>query len=659
MEDAANDDRPIAVRRKRRTTVSSLSNPQSSTKSLQIPETRSLPFDHVNDDTETPKKTKKRVRFSDPGPELLEMTAGSTGLTPHFKRTKLTSTPRSTSPSTPRLLARTPRRRFSLPANLPTSKAVPSSSPLSGEVQFAPLREVLDDRVQRRLRRNNLSEEINEIDADKKSDNKRRQEIRNLKSELALAKKLPTKVVADAQNESDNVKKVCELEEEISRLKEEMRQRSATAESEIRSGTSIEHADGDFSIYDEGIEDNDLLMINADRDCDVQENHEGTAEIATQTAVDSPEMAKLQETLREQTSHLLTARLELEYLFPGENVLGLSPSNGDVKPILDALIDRLRTSKAQIIVSECTLKASQNQENNLRNQFNAVLQQLERARNYGDESIAKTKALTSKCEQDGRKIQTLQAQMEEKERSIQKLQNALESYRSEVSTLEALVTKMETDHAEALGNMKEQMDEAVADLECHVAAETRGRREAETEADERLQRVRQLELSEKELKGAVNDKQNVIRELEREMQQDGQAKEMEVGGLNVRIGEVASNLEVARLEVGKLEAERVWLIGRVREEKEAGVKAVENMKAEMDRSLERLELMREVHVRDAQSRGAEVAEHKGLLTPVTAVRFKDAESCESEGHVEITRGKGKRRRRLDSGVCIMEEDEDE
>ena len=421
--------------------------------------------------------------------------------------------------------------------------------------------------------------------------------------------------------------------------------------------------------------EDEFMMVNFDsdgtlRDGKARPDLSSASSAAGQVSMPDPghgllqqELTSLQATLAAHTARFTSVRLSLERLFPGENSLPLQTS--EPQPILDSMLLRLQYLKHQLEATEAALSAKQSQETNLRTQFNAVLQQLDRARTHAQEQDASKTKLSSDAKTE---IGRLEKDLDEKERSIQKLQNALETYRNEVSSLETLVTRLESEHAGVVAAMtgdlertvaaiRGEMDEAVADLECKVEAETKGRRAAEQAAVERGARVGELEELEKELKGSMNEKQRVIRALEKSIEKQSQMKEQEMGVLNVSVGELASSLADAKVELLKLEGERVRLVGRVEEERECGVRAVERMKQEMEHCMEKVGEARDVHIKDVHSRGAEVVENKGLLTPVSAVRFRDAESC--EGYVEVKRGKSRRKRGLDSGVGILEEDEDQ
>lgn len=646
------DDRPLAVRRKRRmsTGLTDAVNVPKAEPSVEAEGSSREP-------PKTPTKSKKRVRFSDPG---LESSAPSmsTGLTPYLKRTSFRQ--QALAPSIPRLLAASTRRSLpvQLSASLPSPSLSPSPGPLSGEFQFAPLRQVLDDRLKRRLRRNNLSIEINEIDDDHKSRSKLEQEIKSLRDELADAQVFSKEHSGEPDGETAKAEKIRELEQQLLELRREIRERPMTAELSPESDELPKAAPSPMEIFIDDA-DEDFIATNFDdngalRDQTPVSILQPVSEAATQVALPSPT----------HTEIFRSARISLEYLFPGEIALGLIPE--DPKPLLDVMLDRMRTLKAQAFMAEGSLKATETQESNLRTQFNAVLAQLDRARVYADDlskrhSNEKTRAdnaqarvsmLETSLQNTSSKATDLAKDVDEKERSIEKLQSALESYRVEVGKLELLITRSEGEHNAAITQLRSEMDEAVADLECHVAAETRGRREAEQEVQERNVRIKELMVREQELQAVVHKKQEVIRETEAIFAEERQGREREVGGLNVTIGQLNVDLSESKAKVAAAQEKQHLLMRNLQEERDAGLRAVEAVQAELARCTEKAEGVKVAHVNDVQRRGAEVTEHKGLLTPVSVTRFKDV-----EGYVQFRRGK--KGKRPDSGIGVLEEDEDE
>ena len=249
------DNRPLAVRRSRRSSV----GPPSISRSNSRPAT--IHPHGIATPPETPKRIKKRVRFSDPGPSI-ESDYASSGLTPFIRRTSL-STPKS-------------KRRQSTPARL-WNRAGYDVEPASGTLQFAPLRQVLDGRVKRRIKRNGLSEEINVIEFDKRVEARgRKAEVERLKSELAL-KNLEVQSMRDEHDIASQIEgesggsmtttttlsnKVQELEQEIKDLKEELGRRESDSDT-IDDPNNWTLAARDPYDYDD---DDDMMITNYDDD---------------------------------------------------------------------------------------------------------------------------------------------------------------------------------------------------------------------------------------------------------------------------------------------------------------------------------------------------------------------------------------------------------
>jgi hypothetical protein len=186
---------PIAIRRSRRSSIK------------PDPEIPSSPMP-----SKTPKRSSRRVRFSDPG--------ASSGLTPMVNRFTV-ATPKR-------------RRHSSLP--IQTTPSTIRSSPAlpeSGEVTFLPLRQVLDGRVQRRIRRNGLSEEMNTIQQEKRRRNQEaKEEVEKLKSEL----KARDREIYELQNATIviDTDRIWDLEKQIQDLQDELSKRSGRAMDQSR-----------------------------------------------------------------------------------------------------------------------------------------------------------------------------------------------------------------------------------------------------------------------------------------------------------------------------------------------------------------------------------------------------------------------------------------
>ncbi|KIL90032.1 hypothetical protein FAVG1_06770 [Fusarium avenaceum] len=183
---------PIALRRARRCSIKTEPMPD-------LPSSPAMP-------TKTPKRgTKRRVRFSDPF-------SASSGLTPMVGRISVA----------------TPKRRRHSSAPVETTPNTIRSSPAlpqSGEVTFLPLRQVLDGRVKRRIRRNGLSEEMNTIQQEKRRRSiEAKAEIEKLRGEL----KARDREIYELQNATVvmDTDRIWDLEKQIQDLQDELSKRS-------------------------------------------------------------------------------------------------------------------------------------------------------------------------------------------------------------------------------------------------------------------------------------------------------------------------------------------------------------------------------------------------------------------------------------------------
>ncbi|EPE05157.1 hypothetical protein F503_03762 [Ophiostoma piceae UAMH 11346] len=146
-------------------------------------------------------RTKRRVRFSDPGPATPSSTSSvSTGITPMIRRTSLA---------------------YGLDS---------PSSPVT-EATFLPLRQVIDGRIKRRLRRNGLSEEMNLIYDEQrvaKREKKTRAaaaqlELEQLRSEVADKDREIERLRDLQDNDNDNEITIVQDNERVMALECELR----------------------------------------------------------------------------------------------------------------------------------------------------------------------------------------------------------------------------------------------------------------------------------------------------------------------------------------------------------------------------------------------------------------------------------------------------
>ncbi|KAG8533190.1 uncharacterized protein KY384_001973 [Bacidia gigantensis] len=690
------DDRPVAVRRKRR----------SSTALTDAPQELKLEPDEdciliSPEEAKTPSRRQKRVRFSHPGADAAGPSS-STGLTPSMNRTSFAAfrpQPKSRSRVPPRL---------SLPNPGEMSLVSPSlaSAPSTGEVLIMPWCDKMDERAKRRLRRNHLSEVQNEYDAGQKPSPKTKaeyeKELQHVKAQISFLNKNQMHGEADGERTaSKELKRARELEEEVVRLKQEIQDRGLTEAHQLADVPAYQPLTPSPTIVLDDITDDFEDTTDGRQEPLIDQASPTTpryAEASTQASIRDPQ----------QDDMLRTARLEFEHTCPGENALGLIPETS--KQLIDAMLKQAGVSETRRIVAEAELGRETTTRSNVQKNLNLALEQQERTRRHNRKVCDERDALKARVNAAHERVAELEVNVEaswtreqmleksdsEKERSIQKLGNAMNKERTEARKLENLIEQMDEDHKAEVSKLHSDWDEAVADLEDKVAAESESRDEAEAKVERRNIKIRELQARLKELIKAVNEQQLKIRNLEDALETERIGRERaetiseeeRIGREEERIGREEERIGREEERIGREHAEHNVLKSEhnarnsdkryeqadlmLQEERDAGRRAVQEEcdaskrasaadRAEISHLLKKLEALQDARISDSEKRNANVLERQGLLTPIVGSRFRDVDEIDGMGDsVEVRRGKkAKTRKRPDSGIVILEEDEDE
>ncbi|KAJ9157993.1 Myosin heavy chain, skeletal muscle, adult [Coniochaeta hoffmannii] len=770
---ADNIDLPIALRRTRRS-LGTDTTTDTAQHDTQKPPCR------------TPKpKPKKRVRFSDPGP-LLSPSTTTSGLTPLIRRTTLLNTATTTHR----------RRRHSTPSHpRPSGSGLSSPSPSSSassrfpetegeqevQVHITPLRQVLSGRVQRRIRRNGLSEEMNAIQSERRQRLRReREEVERLRAEVAARDAEIARLKGWSHDDEtvvlDSDERVWELEREIEGLR-----RRLGGSGEVAGGSSSSssspvgmdwtlaardpYAEGEYTCGD--TMDLDVAGGDGDGDVGVEEFGESSlAELACSTPtrrgrgamlatppttspaaaasgrssppcgmatprshvgvqVEVPqeekermeeELASLQlelaklttslegyaafagrlkeklgditpgdvageetssphpeieyrietllRTLSDRTTALLeltstisslgfpgsdadeilrnittafrTARLELEYLTPGEISLPLTSSGAAV---LDLLLDRLRDLARKAKESDENIDEYHALELSLRQQLSA--------------RVDVTDALTKEVGELKRRIQERDGKIEEQSVGLDRLKGAVASYARDVGELEELVGKLEGEKTAAVEELEGRLAKQTKELEGKLA-------ELEEKHAETLGRMRK---NHKDELAGLNKNHGAALAL----------RDARVSELRGEIERVNASLRAAHETVQKLRVENERTKGANERLVEENKGLAEGAEAERRRAKEvvdgmRSELERVVRMsegllatprkkkaagrRDSGLGNEDVEEEVALVeTPTTASRRGSFLSG------DLAKKGGRKRRRYDSGLGFLDEDE--
>lgn len=706
----------------------------------------------------TPKKSRKRVRFSDPGPLLHGAEDSSTGLTPALQRTSFVGV----AGSGDRTPSRKVRRR-STPAPQIRRSFDPVEPFEDGcaeqRMQFTPLRQILDIRTQRRIRRFGLSDEINHIEREKRNASsfertlaQLRHERDTLQQELSSMKQ--QRSMAEGPEKSfwtSPQVRIQELESATSRLWDEI------------SVASSRSADGHESLFsnDENtlkLNDSEVIVSNSPDLRAVQNLHSPAPENITlldQTSVDvsgqttildNPEDTQMltmdlktarnekrelfdacrshisifdnsslgdalrqsspppdflenavqmlttalsrasdatqaleginlecsnlgftgdgaEDMISDMRSHFRSARLGLERAVPGETAdAGLE----DGKATLGALVKRVRSLAGDLQTERKYHDGSLGRERALRGQFDNLLYRYEAAANKIGNLENSISSSAGDMLHTRMRMRDLENEDHEKSLGIDRLNTALDKYREDVKGLEELVSRLEDENVAA----KEEYTQRVSALKKQVSQERRERSTIEVSVAGYESRIRQLQETVEQNRIRACDLTAEVESLEKEHQRALDASEQnareqlrqheeDAGTLNVRISDLTTSLESARSEAQRLRQVNAGLEGQLQMETEAREELLDQWATEQARSFAFMKESVNAERRRAKVRAANwelksdelmsdgtAATGSDPITPVSMTRFVDVEL-----------GRGKNRRRMDSGIGILAEDE--
>lgn len=736
------------TRRKRRNSSISkedvdVGSPASRTRSQS--KARAQPKNHTTTAT-TPRHPRKKVRFSDPGP--------STGLTPALLRTSFDEGIGDSGASTP---SRQVRRRRSTP--LPRARRWCDTS--SGDadagrvVQFTPLRQILDPRTQRRIRRTGLSDEIHHIEREKRDVVSYEKTMQSLQQERdALRKELETMRTRADSDESSTIQeeaswmapedRIEQLEAETNRLRGQVSFSSATqdanhegdtimindtamegdtillSDSPDMRGIGCQPAIPDFSLLSSTVSSVDAstqaqlpdsLALDLETARKEKTNlfnacraHisslDGTAlgnslrqsspspdfldqivptlsatlarasEAAHSLESVKQELSKLgfpgsnaSDIISEMRSSFRTARIELERAVPGETAnTGLE----DGHATLGALVKRVELLVKNLGEEQTRHDGSLGRERALKGQFDTLLVRYEAASKKIHDLEKSSSSSASDMLHTRMRMQELEREGKEQAVGIDRLNAALEKYRQEMKGLEALVTGLEEDKA----TCKERYRQQVSELESKVAGEEKARCAAETAAAERNARIHGLEQTVENnrirtcdlmatVERLIKERQQTLESLEQQASEQREHHEQEIGTMNVRISELNTAVNEMRSETEKLRHSNMLLEEQLQLEVEARDNLLDKWAAEQARSFTLMKETVTAERRKAKVRTANF-EMKSNDSPSDSSNTGSepiTPASMSSRYIDVEVGRGKSRRRLDSGIGILTEDE--
>ncbi|KAI0401919.1 hypothetical protein F4802DRAFT_600604 [Xylaria palmicola] len=327
------------------------------------------------------------------------------------------------------------------------------------------------------------------------------------------------------------------------------------------------------------------------------------------------------------TAGLRAARLELEYLTPGEITLPLSSHGAEV---LDLVLKRLRGLADRVREDEGVIDEYHALELSLRQQLAARVDVMD--------------GMRAEQRRGAELLRERDDHIADLEVGLERLKGAAEGYRRDIAELEALVLRLEEDGQAAEATLRADLDGARAQLAegANVTASLEARlADTLAQADELGAKLRDLQRR-RDAEAKVRNKSYGAALALR----DARVTELrrEIYGIN-------DSLRSAHATITKLQLENAGLERRVvvaEEGQRLAREAVDMMKAELEKVTAAAATVAPRRVTRSSAR-----QSRELLTPEPKPGSYLSGDLARSGA-----GKGKKRRRYDSGLGMLDEDED-
>lgn len=373
--------------------------------------------------------------------------------------------------------------------------------------------------------------------------------------------------------------------------------------------------------------------------------------------------ASVDDIIADIRSHFRSARIELEGAIPGETVeVGLE----DGKATLGALVERVKLLAEDLRTERKYHHGSLGREKALRGQFDNLLHRYEAAADKIGNLESSIASSASDMLHTRIRMQELESEGQEKTLGIERLNAALDKYHEDVKSLEELVSRLEEENLVA----KDDYNQQLSKLQAQVAHERRERSAIEISASEYESRIRQLEETVEQnriracdltaaAKALEQEHQKALEDIEQKAKEQNQQHEEETGTLNVRISDLTTSLEEARSEARRLRQVNSGLEEQLQMEIEARDELLDKWAAEQARSFAYMKETVNSERRRAKVRAANwELKSDDLMSDGTTVMGSDPVTPVSMTRfVDVEMGRGKNRRRMDSGIGILTEDE--
>ncbi|KAJ9627040.1 hypothetical protein H2203_003500 [Taxawa tesnikishii (nom. ined.)] len=656
----------------------------------------------------------RHVRFSEGATEE-RGTMTATNITPHPRKTSIH---RRITLSPSELRDQKPSQNAKSRASLPPSFS--SSQTTTQEFHFVPLSQVIEERTKRRLRRNRLSEESNNIEKVMKEDAQARKELQRLRREIqerdrrvqALEYELETQRqlgIDVTQETAADRRRIKAMEDELSRLKEEIDERQSQQ-------ASLPQLDGsdDIDMVQDGLEDDDddMLVLNSQEQrvtypqlpatpsSGIQQATEIIASTQTGQRDEFPEdkfdseREAFENAIKYWTKEASEAKATLQILtielrnlgFGGpeantevivqsirqafravrEKLAEAFPSDVSsdvtVPELIDMVAEQLPLLSQRVRDHEQTIIENEQLRDTLTQQINGLLDRLTKAKmrqstleinnseldtdnQENERYIVELEEKIKLYETDLDKVQAiitqqkeqqvaLQSDKHELESTVKKLGAALDNYRKSEEHLQALITRMEDEHGEALVKMEKNHKQVEKDLQSEFESEASKRKMAEEEADKRQTEITELELRVEEEEGKIEQLKRQVAETEEAKAAEEEARAAAEADRNEKVDfitELEKKIEAAEADLEELRGE----LETLRELSESEKRQREAAETELDQANEKIgELEKKLHKQGVEANELRQKLFEIQMRETNAIKKLEAAAAEAEEHYQ-------------------------
>jgi hypothetical protein len=362
-----------------------------------------------------------------------------------------------------------------------------------------------------------------------------------------------------------------------------------------------------------------------------------------------------EETLETITSQFRQARLDLEYLTPGEVVEGF-----ENEKLLEMLVSRIRVLLKQVKEQDDSIDQYHEQELLLRQQLNTRCEAMD--------DMKKELFLANSVAGD------LRGEIKEKEVGNERLTAALEGYREEVKGLERLIENVESEWRNGEERLRSEVQEVRSRLQDETVkhdttkADNEGKEMIIMELERRLTAALEAAADvQSQLDALTSSKDTMLAEKDAAIGQlksagserekaHGDAlalRDARVSELRGEIERVNQSLKAAHSTILNLRKENTELAAQVEGEKTRGQVVIKALQDQMTRALETASgyVNEDVSVQGPSRQGSSPIVG-GSITPQSVVR----KGGMFDGN--LARRSSKKRRRYDSGLGFLEEQDE-